>query len=292
MTRNRSRSRSRAGFTLVELMVVIVIIAVLVSLVAGAVMKAMGTVPQVQTSTEIAQLGAALGSFRADFIDLTDPPPSVLVLNESNPLNSPSAAFLKKMFGKNFGSSPVDWNGDGSIDGPASGWVLEGEQCLVFYLGGIANQGFSYNSTNPTPVAGQKTHGPYFPFQTSRLVPLTTLNALAPSPFPVYLDSWQAKAGAKPYAYFSSNGINNSGYLANGLKDCQSIGASPYWTAQNASGVPTQFPFSNSYQIISAGKDGTFGGGLWSTGGGIAKTLPAYDDQANFSSTLLGIGQN
>jgi len=261
---------------MVELMVVVVIIAVLVSLVASAVMKVVGTVPQVETSTDIAQLATALEAFKSDF-ELTDPPPSVLILNESAPLSTASGPFLQKMFGKNLGAT--DWNGDGTIGGT---WTLEGEQCLVFYLGGIGNRGFSFSKISPTPVTGQKTRGPYFTFKTSRLVPLTAINPSAPSAFLVYIDAWQTKNNSKPYAYFSSSGINNA-YGAH----CPSITASPY---NDGAG---HFANSNTYQIVSAGKDGNFAtNGVWAPSGGTAKTNPGYDDQANFSSTVLGVGQN
>lgn len=293
MITRHSRGVKRSAFTLVELMIVVIIIAVLVSLVSAAIAKVMDKIPEVQTSTDIAQLGVALQAFMSDY-KLTDPPPSTLVLYETNPLQGPSAGFLQKAFGKNLGSF-VDWNGDGQANGP---WTLEGEQCLVFYVGGIGGtQGFSYNPTNPAAPGGSKRHGPYFTFQTNRLVPLNpTINATA-SPFPVYMDAWQVKNrpyGLKPghpqgwpYAYFSSNGYNNTGYTQGALgalKDCQSIGATPYFTTTG------QYINPNTYQIISAGKDGQFGTGNMATAS--SERPGGYDDQSSFSSTILGAGQN
>lgn len=307
MIRNHSRIEKRAAFTLVELMVVILIIAVLVSMLLAGVSAAMRRIPVVQTSTEIRELEVALQAFMTDY-NLDAPPPSYLALYEGGTTTSPvlqgaSAAFLTKVFGKNLGSQPpywVDWNGNGIWDGPH---FLEGEQCLVFYLGGINNMGFSTNNMNPSQ-AGGKRKGPYFQFQTSRLVPGNIVNS-ALNPFPVYIDSWQVKsaqhpapyANGVPYAYFSSQGLNNSGYLTNRLGvyqrhilDCVSLNAIPYWTAQNAAGIATTFTNSNTYQIISAGKDGKFGGGLWSPAGGA--TGAGADDQTNFSAGQLGAGQS
>jgi prepilin-type N-terminal cleavage/methylation domain-containing protein len=285
MLRNHSRRNQRPAFTLVEMMVVLLIIAVLVSLVSSAVLTAMNKIPEVQTRTEISEMSAALQAFMADY-NLADPPPSYLVLNEASPLSTPSAAFLQKVFGKNLGAQgPVDWNGDGVLNGP---WTLEGEQCLVFYLGGIPTtpglggfspQGFSTNNMNPA-MPGGKRKGPYYTFQVARLVPLTSYNPAA-SPFPVYLDPWQVKIGPKPYAYFSSNGINN----AYSTTDCASIGAAPYFiTGTN------QFTYPNTYQIISAGKNGIFGTTGWNPASGA--TGPGADDQANFSGSVLGAPQS
>src|SRR5207244_723483 len=99
--------------------------------------------------------------------------PSKLVLREDGNYTSgaPNAAnaalypitieVLKVMFGKATvdPTSPmkIDWNGNGTID--AGEFVLEGEECLVFYLGGIPTapgsapgcQGF-VKGTNPSPL--------------------------------------------------------------------------------------------------------------------------------------------
>lgn len=339
MIRDHSHRENRSAFTLVELMVVILIIAILVSLLAAAVMKVMAKIPEVQTSTEIAQLSLSLEAFMGDY-GLTSTPPSALVLNEFAPLgvgDSKTVAFLQQAFGRTLG--PTDWNGNGVIDGPAppSGWILQGQQCLVFYLGGIPNtlqmattpgtppspQGFSPNPANPALITpGIRTKGPYFPFVTTRLVPVP-----ANGGFFYYQDPWQVKVSANgfgpmPYAYFSSSG-NNNGYSSadiNGFSflDCNGITFTdalglhfplPYWTAQSpvAPFLPSAYMNSNTFQIISAGKDGKFGysttppspfppptgllfGNWWLPTSGAVGT--GADDQSNFSSTILGAGQN
>jgi prepilin-type N-terminal cleavage/methylation domain-containing protein len=304
MIRDHSRRGQRSAFTLVELMVVLLIIAILVSLIGSVVMKAMGKIPEVQTRTEISEMSVALQAFMSDY-NLAEPPPSTLVLNEASPLSTPSAAFLQQVFGKNLG--PTDWNGDGYIAGI---WTLKGEKCLTFLLGGIPNSaamvppmyrplpnsvavpalsppsplGFSTNTMNPGQPGG-KRKGPYFTFVTSRLWPQTVIPPLWDGFF-LYLDPWQTKSGplystlgGSPYAFFSSTGINN---LYAGT--CTFDTSGPYMIGAG------QYTNPNTYQIISAGKDGYYGGGLWSPSGG-AQGYGA-DDQANFSSTLLGSGQN
>jgi len=291
MARNRLRNTSRAGFTLIELLVVIAIIAILVGLTAAGVFKILDRIPEVQTRTEISQFDGALGAFMADY-NLSDPPPSVLVLREDMAYNTGNAVelrslqFLKKAFGKNLG--PTDWNQNGNIDQNVP-FVLEGEQCLVFYLGGVQTSasgtpqclGFSTNNVSPA-MGGGSRKGPYFQFNSARLIQGP---ASAPG-FNMYLDPWKAKVGPKAYAYFSSNGVNN-GYSQT---DCQSLPAVPY---RDAGG---NFAFSNKYQIISAGKDGLFftlpagpTTGVWSPSGGT--TGNDADNQVNFSSRLLGAGQ-
>jgi general secretion pathway protein G len=305
MTRISSRSTRRSAFTLVELLVVIAIIALLVSLTAAAVMRVMVMIPEVQTRTEISQLDASLASFMSDY-NLDVPPPSYLILREdlaynaTNPLEMQSYTFLKRAFGKNLGVGQtfIDWNGDGV---PSGRQILEGEQCLVFYLGGIQSMaggtpaclGFSTNSANPA-MAGGSRKGPYMTFQSSRLMPLASvpnLTVASTSPFFVYIDAWNNKVSPKPYAYFSSYGLNNQYdvYTSTVGGDCASIGALPYYLG--ISGTTINYVNPNKYQIISAGKGiasnpPAFGGGLW--GGGAAAMGPGADDQANFSSRVLG----
>jgi prepilin-type N-terminal cleavage/methylation domain-containing protein len=295
----KQRNR-RQAFTLIELLLVIAIIAILVSLTAAGVMQVLQKVPETQTRTDISEMEAALAAFMTDY-NLSDPPPSYLILREdmaynlANPLEAQSANFLRKTFGKNLGASgPIDWNGDGTLDGP---WILEGEQCLVFYLGGIpgpptsttpACLGFSTNNLNPSAPGG-KRNGPYFPFNASRLVSLQQLlnNPKLSSSFYVYLDPWKAKPIPKPYVYFSSSGINNAYNPYSGKGgDCATIGAFPYFT-----GTPPQVSFmnANKYQIISAGKDGTFGNGQLAAD--TSAVGAGADDQANFAAKVLGAGQ-
>jgi len=307
--------KKRVGFTLVELMVVVLIIAVLVSLISSAAFMALGKIPEVQTSTDIAQMGAALGAFMSDY-RLTNPPPSVLVLNETTPtdplvVGSTSAAFLTKVFGRNLG--PTDWNGDGAISGQ---WVLTGEQSLIFYITGIPNtqttaaqlaagqvptyQGLGFASNQMKPSFGSMTgekpgkrHGPYFNLPSSYLNKSGLWDrGLAPqasntraAQFLVYYDAWANKSGAVPLAYFSSSGFSNQYGTVVTITDPYNrpimtvpvtlIGAAPYFTATN------QYVNPNSYQIISAGKDHQFGSGNLNTAS--SEAPGGHDDQANFS---------
>ena len=323
MARIRSRSRNRAGFTLIEMVIVLGIILLLAALFLGAVMKVMGMAPEVQTRTEISELEVALKAFMSDY-GLDKPPPSLLMLKEdmayntANPLDLQSVTFLKKMFGKNLNATGtgIDWNGDGQIVAGPTGWyTLEGEMALVFYLSGIPNNwertnlgadlrglGFSVNNNNPAADTGLAVahmgagnrKGTYYTFPANRLVTASTYSTATSSLSPffyVFVDPWKSRIGGpKPYAFFSSGGANNlyNPYKAAGITDCLTIGANAWYTAAVA-GVPSAYENPNTYQILSAGRDGTFGDGNYI--GGTTGTGPGHDDQANFSSRILGANQ-
>jgi prepilin-type N-terminal cleavage/methylation domain-containing protein len=287
MIRKQELSSRRGGFTLIELLVVIAIIAVLVSLTTAAVMQVMIKLPQTKTRVEIGQLEASILSFSQDHNGVIMP--STLILRENNvyPAGDPTGNFLRRAWGKNIGvgqtagSPPVagiDWNQNGVID--ANPIVLTGSQCLVFYLGGTGGtHGFSNNNNNPMSAQGN----PYFSFVASRLQQDPSAAANNSTQFPVYIDGYTP---GKPYAYFSTSGVMNSyNYL-----DCSSIGAQPYYDTN-----PGNWVNPTSYQIISAGRNGIFGG-LGSTNGAAWSSTSGTldpngrDDQANFSQRLLMAG--
>jgi len=361
----------------VELLVVIVIIAVLASLITGAVVLALGRGKQVRNRSDLAQFDTSLQNFKSAF-KISDPPPSRIKICENYAqyftvaadaqLDTDSVAYLTRLFPRISISgwtlppagtgTGIDWNGNGVIDGPA---VLEGDQCLVFFLGGIQApfqaplpnppvgiappnmQGFSKNPLNPAdPTAG--FNPPFFEFTSSRLavIPVAAYsNPSRPLTYLSYLDTYGVadglgnyKSGA-PYAYFSSykntNGYNR--YLATGAStsyvntqimysDCATLapppnpnpnnvpaGLWPYAQSSPTATAPTIYIKPTSYQIISAGADGLFGTGSVPSWNGTAWSFaplwnpnvapmytqgvsPGYDDQASFTSSILGSGKD
>jgi hypothetical protein len=184
----------------------------------------------------------------------------------------------------------LDWNGDGQIQGD---WVLEGDECLVFFVGGIPEEvngpnprcrGFAGpDRPDPTERGGVR-HGPYCDFALSRLRDLHGRGFLS------YLDNF---GRGRPYAYFSPYGVED-GYNRYGGTDCPTLGVWPY------AGALTPRPrYLNprGFQIVSAGPDGRFGPGTdreshtWPPA--TARDMPAEgrDDAANFSDVSLGVGE-
>ena len=292
MNRNqRNALQRRSGFTLIEILIVIAIIAILSSLLLGAIMLVRGKGPAVKTRNDILQLSEGIQKFKTKFGFY---PPDQIRLRSSmasyNPpkdgLDVSSVAILNSMWPNLSQTTAILWAGETPI--PAAGVVLDGDQCLVFFLGGIPNGagaapvGFSTNPVNPAAPGGDRIK--FLDFDVARVQIVH-----AGSPFPSFLDGYSADLDAvkkKPYIYFSSNKRKN-GYDAS----ANSWGVSPYMT-QAASGVlPAQYWMADSYQIISAGPDGAFGpGGLWTAANYTTMPVVGHDDVSNFSDRQLGVG--
>jgi len=171
-------------------------------------------------------------------------------------------------------------------------------------------------SNNPTSLYYQVQNGtmkgPFYPdFKTSRLKPdpsngfLFYLDPLNDpnTPFPGPPNAWYATHSpptaypfSRPFAYFSYNTANATGYNVAGFGDCPSLASAgipflPYYELYN--NLP-RFMNPKGFQIICAGKDGMFGpGGQWVSTVGIVGTAPAtninygLDNLTNFSRSPL-----
>jgi prepilin-type N-terminal cleavage/methylation domain-containing protein len=289
--RRRARGRKRGGFTLVELLVVVVILAILIGLLVPVIAGALRTAKNAACQSEINLMAQALANFKAAYGDY---PPSRVYLSENGvfpagtgthvngdanditlgQLAQRSLISLRRFFPKVVFSSTLnnpppqinynpgtgagfwyDFNGNGKMDGP---YILQGDECLVFFLGGIPLQdpntgafgmtGFGKDPINPftNSIIGSGMYSanrqpPSFEFNAGRLFldpsnPSVALNGLAAPGIPAYYDNLGGTAPPLPglgvvppttmnfYVYFS--GYGNGVYDANDVNFLFSVGGS------------------------------------------------------------------
>lgn len=288
----------RQGFTLIELLIVVVIIGVLVALLLPVVGAAIKRTREAQVTSEINGLATALQQFKTRYGDY---PPSRVYLNESGyfpvgstatlagngttdvtlgALASRSLQYLRKFFPRapfridqpafQAGSSAwFDFDGNGVMrpynanDPLYGGTILEGHQCLVWFLGGVPEvdpvsgavlgvSGFGKNPMNPfsnhirtdprynngpNPMYSETRSTPFYDFKANRLI----ADPNHRNGFVGYYDTLgvasSVAAGTSPlnfFAYFSSYG--GSGYDPNDVNFVESDnnGVSPLTCAFNS----------------------------------------------------------
>jgi prepilin-type N-terminal cleavage/methylation domain-containing protein len=229
----------RSGFTLIELLVVILIVGILIALLVPAIAAAVRTAQDARVSAEIANLQTALADFKNKYGEY--PPSRIILRNDGNyspidptvlqipgapedismgALNLRSARYMQKFFNRaNFffstsGSpgSPLNWDGTGTYKAYSNPntVILQGHECLVFFLGGMPQKvvlnpgtpqaivqswsgfGWSKSPTDPfdivnpnTTVVSQNRTQPLFEFLPGRLQDIFSLPLGLPSNFTV-----------------------------------------------------------------------------------------------------------
>jgi prepilin-type N-terminal cleavage/methylation domain-containing protein len=294
--------KGRLGFTLVELLVVIAIIAILAGLITAGAMRVYSSSLDASNANDVNQLATAVTAFKTKFNVY---PPSHLILYstgaqyaaDTSNLSKESLKILMRIWPRlgqdangAWSTANIDWTG-GAVPNFQGPIILQGDQCLVFFLGGIPSStgpgvvGFSASPTNPALLPGQvppgMTNAPsripaFFNFAPNRLVQqhmipgTTTL-----SPFCSYADVYASiqngsipapingVSQGQPFAYFTYLGQPNqyNPYFTypypQGISDCKHIGAMPY--CGPAVNNVTQYQNPTTFQIFSAGVDKQFG---------------------------------
>ncbi len=288
------RQRTRPAFTLIELLVVIAIIGILAAILLAGVIPALRRGPELKTTSDIRQMSGALDNFKGKYKFY--PPSKITLCSDVTKIDAVSLSYLGAFWPRLDWSQKPDWSGTGST----AVFTLEGDQCVVFFLGGIPDpttpgmRGFSTNPTNPASL-GTGDRESFYQFETARLFARpnapSPVPANVPNPFYSYQDAWGVN---QPYAYFSA-GKSRDGYNpapASGLPggDCASlIPRGPYFQTNTN---PTRYFESTRFQIISAGRDGLFGpGGSWLPANASAILPAGQDDQVNFYDFKLGVAQ-
>lgn len=285
MRGSRSRER-REGFTAVELLVVIAIIIILMSLLLAGVNRVFIMQSRTETASEITKMSQSLEAAKAAYGNAAHLPSRLILHNDVSRYSSATATALEKqsanvlryMFGRRFltHGTPT-WSSTGASV------TLEGPEVLVFYLGGMPDAtgrltGFSKDPRNPTAAAataGEDRLGPFYQFKSTRLVRQA-------NGYLRYLDPY-----GTPYVFFGALSPNNYDSTETvtvvNTKGVQST-VSPYFEFGSS---PTRWLNPDTFQIVSAGRDGLFGpGGGWDPRRGT--TGSGEDDLANFSQTELG----
>ena len=139
----------------------------------------------------------------------------------------------------------IDWNGNGVNDGTTE-QRLQGQECLVFFLGGKPQTGavktclgFSTNALNPMDT-NSPMNPTFYDFKSERL-------AFGNSPvFFHYLDAYGSTndTKSKPYLYFSSYKTAN-GYNRYGTSDCSFFDLTLGGTLSSGSPSVTVTPNTN-----------------------------------------------
>lgn len=245
----------RSGFTLVELIVVITIISILAALITAAVVMTRGAASDAKVTAEMRQIDTAIQAFKASYN--VGYLPSQLVLRNtvgayvtSNAAEKASKDFLLKLFPRIDQTANQGWVMAAPAN-PNAMVVLNGCECLVFFLGGPDGiNGFSGDPRIPYKP-GQKNKVSFdFGSFGSRL----KVGVFKPNT-PVLLDPYaEGTADDQPYYYFSSRYGDDYDFSHVIIDPTLRVQLAPIFVDDLN---PTRRGFANgkTFQLICAGKD-------------------------------------
>lgn len=241
---------------MVEILVVMAVLSVLFALATGAVMRGLQTAEDAAVGIEIRQLENGIAAFKAEF-GTTFVPSTIILRNNlyfdpANPIEKRTKDFLAQMFPRmqfaatNDGTVRVLWAQGVSA---ADAIPLVGPECLVFFLGGRNGlDGWSKNPTDPWNGSGTRTK-PFYEFSSERV------RLRQGQRFPCYLDRYNRD---QPYVYFSAYKAGNDYSYFDTYNAPRPNGEIDVIRAF-FDYKSNRFHNPNSFQIISAGRDGLFG---------------------------------
>jgi len=263
----------RPAFSLIELLVVIAIISILMGLIVAATQKVRDSADRSENSDRISQITAAVGLAKAkgamDYVWS-----GTFHLRTSYTGNEPELDLLKRMFPQ------MDLSDNGLP--PDAQADLNPNQALLFLLTGgtpLNYQGFSNNPKRPftPPTAGEIRKGPWLQV-TPKMI------RVASNGHAELVDPW-----GTPYIVFAATKGKPNNYKddMHGFPQVWPVGSVPPLVTPYQYGG--KYLNENGFQLISAGRDRRFGPG----GTDFPATTPdGYDDQANFSRSILRVGFN
>lgn len=280
-TTNHKKPITKSGFTLIELMMVVGIIAILLAILVPAVQSAISNARNREVASEITGLETAVAAFKAQYG--VNPPSSITLYEQGGAWSPESRKIIRRIFGLGFDfSKDRDINGNGT-PGEATPIELTGDECLVFFLGGVPDNsgaaptvlGFSHSKTDPFSRGGSNRIKAFGDFAADRLID-TDMDGM-----PSYFDKFNAQGG-NPIIFFSKmkTGIYDENDCLDPMMNLRITNVYNQGTTSNA---------WKEIQIISPGRDGQYGaGGAWSDASGLATGDTAGQDNiTNFSGGVL-----
>ncbi len=299
--------RVQRGFTLVELLVVIAIIGVLVGLTVPAVFGVRAAFEKSATKFEIQALNDAIENYRSK--------------NGDYPPDGSSWSVMERHLRKAF---PNILSSELSLINPANGLQMDPAEALVFFLGGFssdAQRPFTGKGgplinvgtlTSPSYRYNGSRENPYFEFPSGRLTLIGPPDGLLSNDesvfagatgdvLPVFMARGNSLLDGTPIVYFDSRTyLFNRGTAAAPIYNCYqpsdisivnspSIPRGPLGAVRpHLASVSTagSFVFENgkTFQIITPGGDGKYGGRLVGLG---AQWFVSTGQSFIFNGTLM-----